>query len=124
MFKRLAFSVCWISLAVVSAALLADEPLHFRIDALIQSQFKGPVSDLCDNATFMRHASLDFVGSIPNVSGKQRPLWVRFSASVGVLKGGSLTQFEGVQQVIRPNHPCPAGVLVEHIAALRQVRFS
>ncbi|MEZ6087749.1 MAG: DUF1553 domain-containing protein [Pirellulaceae bacterium] len=68
MFKRLAFSVCWISLAVVSAALLADEPLHVRIDALIQSQFKGPVSDLCDDATFMRRASLDFVGSIPNVS--------------------------------------------------------
>lgn len=46
--------------------ILADElPLHERIDQLLTQNTLGPVSPICDDATFLRRVSLDLIGRIP-----------------------------------------------------------
>lgn len=60
-------------LSVVVMALgvgraLADEPLHSRVDALIDAKLAGqPVAALADDAEFLRRVFLDFAGRIPGV---------------------------------------------------------
>ncbi len=44
----------------------APEPLHERIDRLIESSHVGPMAPLADDATFLRRAYLDLVGTIPS----------------------------------------------------------
>lgn len=51
-----------------SGVVNADEPLHVRIDALIEAKAKSdgvPLSPLADDAEFVRRVYLDFAGRIP-----------------------------------------------------------
>lgn len=61
-------SLLLIGILCCSANLLyADEPLHSRVDALIDAKLAGqPVAALADDAEFLRRVFLDFVGRIPN----------------------------------------------------------
>lgn len=70
MFRR---SRCWLLLVGIvlgtTTRLLADEPLHSRVDALIDAKLSGQqVAMLADDAEFLRRVFLDFVGRIPNVT--------------------------------------------------------
>ena len=50
-------------------SLFADEPLHSRVDALIDVKLAGqPVAAMSDDAEFLRRVFLDFAGRIPNVT--------------------------------------------------------
>ena len=50
-------------------SIVADEPLHSRIDALIDAKLAGqPVAALADDAEFLRRVFLDFVGRIPSAT--------------------------------------------------------
>ena len=69
----LSLSRCWLLLMgfVVSFAStsFADEPLHSRVDALIDAKFAGqPVAALADDAEFLRRVFLDFAGRIPSTA--------------------------------------------------------
>lgn len=62
---------CWLLLVgfVFGSAnlLFADEPLHARVDTLIDAKLAGqPVAALADDAEFLRRVFLDFVGRIPS----------------------------------------------------------
>src|SRR5688500_162564 len=47
----------------------AAEPLHARIDALIDAKAKGAaVSALADDAAFLRRVTLDLAGTIPSAA--------------------------------------------------------
>ena len=47
----------------------ADEPLHSRIDALIDAKLEGkPAASIADDAEFLRRAFLDLVGRIPSAT--------------------------------------------------------
>ena len=66
-------SRCWlllIGLVFGSAnSLFADEPLHSRVDALIDAKLAGqPVATMSDDAEFLRRVFLDFAGRIPSVT--------------------------------------------------------
>ncbi len=52
--------------------VLAQEPLHRRVDALIQARAKGPVSPESSDEEFLRRVYLDFAGRIPSVSEARR----------------------------------------------------
>ncbi|MEQ8785902.1 MAG: DUF1549 domain-containing protein [Pirellulaceae bacterium] len=57
-----AFAVCY-----SGARLKAEQaaPLHERIDQMIESAHIGPLAERCDDAEFLRRASLDLTGVIP-----------------------------------------------------------
>jgi hypothetical protein len=66
-------SRCWLLLVGIivglTNSLFADEPLHSRIDALIETKLAGqPVAELSDDAEFLRRVFLDFAGRIPSVT--------------------------------------------------------
>lgn len=63
----------WLLLVVILFGpanwLFADEPLHSRVDALIDAKLAGqPVAVLADDAEFLRRVFLDFAGRIPSVA--------------------------------------------------------
>jgi predicted nucleic acid-binding Zn-ribbon protein len=51
--------------SLAMAATGAPVPLHERIDALIESEFAGPLTPPASEADFVRRAYLDLVGMIP-----------------------------------------------------------
>lgn len=57
-------------IASLALAVRADEPnsLHERIDALLDSGAAGPIAPACNDADFLRRASLDIIGVIPTAS--------------------------------------------------------
>ncbi len=66
-------SRCWLLLIGfvfgVTNSLFADEPLHSRVDALIDAKLAGqPVAALSDDAEFLRRVFLDFAGRIPSAT--------------------------------------------------------
>ncbi len=46
----------------------ADEPLHERIDRLIEADQIAPLAPPANDAEFLRRATLDLVGRIPSVA--------------------------------------------------------
>jgi hypothetical protein len=59
---------CLTFLLCVDVAGKADEPLHTRIDVLIQAKAKAygvPLSSPADDAEFVRRVDLDFAGRVP-----------------------------------------------------------
>lgn len=66
-------SRCWLLLVAfllgAANSLFADEPLHSRVDALIDAKLAGqPVAALADDAEFLRRVFLDFAGRIPGTA--------------------------------------------------------
>ena len=60
--------VCWLALGV-TATSRGDEPLHARIDLLVDSKIAGqPQAAVADDAEFVRRVFLDFAGHIPTAS--------------------------------------------------------
>ena len=55
-------------LALHAGPLLAQEPLHRRIDDAIASGFKGPFAKEADHAAFVRRVHLDLAGVIPTAA--------------------------------------------------------
>ena len=57
---------CWFGVADGSAAPkpAAPAPLHERIDALIESEFAGPLTPPASDADFLRRAYLDLAGTL------------------------------------------------------------
>ncbi len=53
------------------AALRADEPLHERIDRLVESGQLMPLAAAASDAEFVRRASLDLIGRIPSAAETQ-----------------------------------------------------
>ena len=52
-----------------AATLSADEPLHSRVDALVDAKLTGqPIVALADDAEFLRRVFLDFAGRIPSTT--------------------------------------------------------
>lgn len=49
----------------VSAAVQAQEPLHQRIDQLVNAAPLGPIATICSDAEFVRRVSLDLNGMTP-----------------------------------------------------------
>ena len=55
--------------SVSFTSVVADEPLHSRIDALIEAKLEGkPAAGAAADAEFLRRAFLDFVGRIPSAT--------------------------------------------------------
>ncbi len=64
--RRVCFSaVCLLGLCAISTA---EEPLHVRIDQLVQAAQTGPSADECTDAEFLRRVSLDLNGMIPTAT--------------------------------------------------------
>ena len=63
-------AACWFGMGEVSAAnkTAAPVPLHERIDALIESEFAGPLTPPASDADFLRRAHLDLTGMIPTAA--------------------------------------------------------
>ncbi|MFM8468759.1 MAG: DUF1549 domain-containing protein, partial [Limisphaerales bacterium] len=59
---RLLAATCWLTGVAAGAA---PAPLHERIDALIESEFAGPLTPPASDADFLRRAYLDLTGLIP-----------------------------------------------------------
>ncbi len=64
---------CWLLLIGIAVGptnlLFAEEPLHVRVDALIDAKLAGlPVAALADDAEFLRRVFLDFAGRIPSAT--------------------------------------------------------
>lgn len=57
-----------IMLMIAAAAAQAQEPLHQRIDQLIEANLIGPSAVLANDAEFLRRCSLDLNGSIPSAA--------------------------------------------------------
>jgi hypothetical protein len=51
-----------------SSPLQADEPLHVRIDQVVDATVVGPVSDVADDLTFLRRVTLDLIGRVPTIT--------------------------------------------------------
>ena len=61
-----ALSVCTLSVGALSpSASLADEPLHERIDRLLEASAVGPLAAQADDSDFLRRVHLDLGGMIP-----------------------------------------------------------
>lgn len=64
----LAAVACWLAVSAGAApksAPPAPAPLHERIDALIESEFAGPLTPPASDADLLRRAYLDLTGMIP-----------------------------------------------------------
>jgi len=70
--------VCWLVLLanwvawVDPSCLKAGEPLHQRIDAIIDTARIGPAVKLCSDADFVRRIHLDLVGVAPTAAEAKR----------------------------------------------------
>ncbi len=68
---RSLFGLCcgasWLVSLSATGAVLADEPLHVRIDQLIEASAETSVAPVADDAEFLRRVSLDFVGRVPSI---------------------------------------------------------
>ncbi len=65
-YGRFPFLMTLLFLFALPSSLIAEEPLHVRIDQLIEAAHPGPFSGAADDAEFMRRASLDLIGRIPS----------------------------------------------------------
>ena len=63
----LCFGVSWFVSLSAAGADIADEPLHARIDPLIEAAAGTSVAPVADDAEFLRRVYLDFVGRVPSV---------------------------------------------------------
>ena len=63
----LCFGVSWLVSLSAAGADIADEPLHARIDPLIEAAAGTSVAPVADDAEFLRRVYLDFVGRVPSV---------------------------------------------------------
>lgn len=67
-FQTMLFAA-WLALGVGATSVMADEPLHVRIDALILAKAAGrPVAVVADDAEFMRRIALDLTGRTPTTA--------------------------------------------------------
>jgi hypothetical protein len=57
--------------SVKVAIVSGDEPLHARIDKLIEAKAGGPVNTVADDSEFLRRIYLDFAGRIPTIDESQ-----------------------------------------------------
>lgn len=68
----LLLSACWLgepaALGAPKPVASARAPLHDRIDALIESEFVGPLTPPASDADFVRRAHLDLTGMIPTAA--------------------------------------------------------
>ncbi len=55
-----------VSLLAAGAPALAQEPLHQRIDQLVESNLIGPAAAIANDSEFARRAFLDLTGAIPS----------------------------------------------------------
>ena len=55
-----------LGLLAAGSVASAQEPLHLRIDQLIEANQVGPVAPLAGDAEFLRRACLDLTGTIPS----------------------------------------------------------
>lgn len=64
--KASSFLLCTVALAGFA---WADEPLHVRVDQLIEKQAAGqPIAPVAGDAEFLRRAYLDFAGDLPTAA--------------------------------------------------------
>ena len=63
----LCFVAGWFLSFSLTTAALADEPLHSRIDQLIEAAAGTSVAPIADDAEFLRRVYLDFVGRVPSI---------------------------------------------------------
>lgn len=54
--------------AGASRSSLADEPLHTKINQVVEATAVGPVADRADDLTFLRRVSLDLIGRVPSAA--------------------------------------------------------
>lgn len=66
--SRLTFLLCWSAVAGCLAFGAGAAPLHERVDALIESEFAGPLTAPASDADFLRRAYLDLTGMIPTAA--------------------------------------------------------
>ena len=64
--KAVTATLCTLSLFAVAPGAIADEPLHVRIDRMIEAQADGSLSPLSDDGEFLRRVYLDLAGRIPS----------------------------------------------------------
>ena len=62
----LCFGVSWFVSLSAAGAVLADEPLHVRIDQAIDAVAGTSVAPVADDAEFLRRVYLDFAGRVPS----------------------------------------------------------
>src|SRR6185369_15567954 len=67
--RMASFFLLFLAVIAPSFAPLApgQEPLHARMDALIEAKADGPLAAQSANAEFLRRIYLDFAGRIPTV---------------------------------------------------------
>lgn len=64
----LAVAFSFSSIGLLMADEAASQPLHQRIDALVESASPGPAAALSDDAEFLRRVYLDLAGTIPDAA--------------------------------------------------------